>query len=164
MWSLGHAAPPENDARTALHRYRAGRWIGVSADPNQTVSDYLVQWLAAKRLRLKATTWVRYRDYIHHDLIPALGPIRLDELAYEHIHHYVQGPARRRPRTPHRVAHPRHPLQRHRRRRPPAPTPHQRRPAHRHPPPGLRRAHHLDRPRRSASCVTTTPTIRTSPT
>ncbi|MFF7655779.1 tyrosine recombinase XerC [Streptomyces sp. NPDC007983] len=81
--------PTEDEARTALHRYRAGRRIGVSADPNQTVADYLTQWLAAKRLRLKPTTWVRYRDYVHHDLIPALGPIRLDELAYEHIHHYV---------------------------------------------------------------------------
>ncbi|MCQ8190112.1 site-specific integrase [Streptomyces rugosispiralis] len=81
--------PTEDEARTALHRYRAGRRIGVSADPNQTVADYLVQWLAAKRLRLKATTWVRYRDYVHHDLIPALGPVRLDELAYEHIHHFV---------------------------------------------------------------------------
>ncbi|MEU0844580.1 hypothetical protein ABZ370_34575 [Streptomyces sp. NPDC005962] len=50
----------------------------------------LNQWLAAKRLRLKPTTWVRYRDYVHHGLIPALDPIRLDELAYEHIHHYVQ--------------------------------------------------------------------------
>lgn len=81
--------PTEDDARTALHRYRAGRRIGVSADPNQTVADYLIQWLAAKRLRLKPTTWVHYRDYVHHDLIPALGPIRLDELAYEHIHHFV---------------------------------------------------------------------------
>ncbi|MFD8463040.1 hypothetical protein [Streptomyces antimycoticus] len=28
--------------------------------------------------------------FVHHDLIPALGPIRLDELAYEHTHHFVQ--------------------------------------------------------------------------
>ena len=82
--------PTEDDARTALHRYRAGRRIGVSADPNQTAADYLNQWPAANRLRLKPTTWVRYRDYVHHDLIPTLGPIRLHELAYEHLHHYVQ--------------------------------------------------------------------------
>ncbi|MGW5692048.1 tyrosine-type recombinase/integrase, partial [Streptomyces asiaticus] len=82
--------PTEDDARTALHRYRAGRRIGISADPNQTVADYLLQWLAAKRLRLKPTTWVRYRDYVPHDLLPALRPIRLDELAYEHTHHFVQ--------------------------------------------------------------------------
>ncbi|WP_432045466.1 hypothetical protein [Streptomyces asiaticus] len=82
--------PTEDDARTALHRYRAGRRIGISADPNQTVADYLLRWLAAKRLRLKPTTWVRYRDYVPHDLLPALRPIRLDELAYEHTHHFVQ--------------------------------------------------------------------------
>jgi integrase len=80
----------EDDARTALHRYLDGRLLGISADPNQTVGEYLATWLDGKRLRLKATTWVRYRDYVQDDLIPALGPIRLDDLAYAHLHHFVQ--------------------------------------------------------------------------
>lgn len=29
-------SPTQDDARTALHRYLAGRSIGISADPNQT--------------------------------------------------------------------------------------------------------------------------------
>jgi hypothetical protein len=44
--------PSQDEARTALHRYLAGRRIGISADPNQTLADYLTEWLAAKRLRL----------------------------------------------------------------------------------------------------------------
>ncbi|WP_236654564.1 tyrosine-type recombinase/integrase [Streptacidiphilus anmyonensis] len=82
--------PSEDEARTALHRYLAGRRIGINADPNQTVADYLTQWLAGKRLTLKPTTWVRYRDYTVDDLTPALGAVRLDDLAYEHIQHFVQ--------------------------------------------------------------------------
>ncbi|MGW6915032.1 tyrosine-type recombinase/integrase [Kitasatospora sp. NPDC054939] len=81
--------PTEDEARTALHRYLTGRALGISADPNQTLADYLLQWLAGKQLQLKPTTWVRYRDYVHHDLIPALGQIHLDDLAYEHIHNFV---------------------------------------------------------------------------
>ncbi|WP_445519745.1 hypothetical protein [Streptomyces sp. NEAU-174] len=135
--------PTEDDARTALRRYRAGRRIGISADPNQTVAHYLTQWLTAKRLRLKPTTWVRYRDYVHHDLIPALRPIRLDELAYEHIHHFVQTQldAVRQHRLPTNVARPT----------------------------VIPRPASVERtiwpqPRPSASCTTATPMIRTSPT
>ncbi|MEU6844829.1 site-specific integrase [Streptomyces sp. NPDC046716] len=82
--------PTADEARTALHRYLAGRSIGISADPNPTLEDYLTQWLAGKKLRLKPTTWIRYRDYTRNDLIPALGPIRLDDLAYEHLLRFTQ--------------------------------------------------------------------------
>ncbi|GAA3053023.1 hypothetical protein GCM10020229_75760 [Kitasatospora albolonga] len=82
--------PTEADARDALRRYQAGRRLGVNADPNQTVAEYLTTWLAAKELTLKPTTWVRYRDYVHHDLIPALGAIALDDLAYEHLLAYAR--------------------------------------------------------------------------
>ncbi|MFZ3566779.1 N-terminal phage integrase SAM-like domain-containing protein [Streptomyces sp. BH097] len=73
-----------------VHRYLAGRSIGISADPNQTLEDYLAEWLAAKKLRLKPTAWIRYRDYSRNDLIPALGSIRLDDLAYEHLLRFTQ--------------------------------------------------------------------------
>ncbi|WP_063978462.1 MULTISPECIES: tyrosine-type recombinase/integrase [unclassified Kitasatospora] len=82
--------PTQDEARSALHRYLTGRRVGISADPNQTVADYLAEWLKAKQLRLKPTTWVRYRDYVEKDLIPALGTVRLDDLAYEHLLHFVQ--------------------------------------------------------------------------
>ncbi|MFJ8046048.1 hypothetical protein ACIRBX_36600 [Kitasatospora sp. NPDC096147] len=81
----------EDLARTALSRLLAGLRIGVNADPNQTVAEYLTDWLAAKKLRQKPTTWVRYRDYVIKDLIPALGAARLDDLAYEHLPAYARG-------------------------------------------------------------------------
>jgi integrase len=59
--------------------------VGVDADPNQTVGEYLSTWLAGKRLVVKPTTFVRYRDYVHQDLVPALGRVRLDELSYAHV-------------------------------------------------------------------------------
>ncbi|MFS7873712.1 hypothetical protein ACEYXF_10350 [Streptomyces asiaticus] len=124
-----------------------------------------IQWRAAKHLRLKPTTWVRYRDYVHHDLIPALRPIRLDEPAYEHIHHFVQaqltaargrptvwhilatlssaiGDAVRQPRLPTNVARPTV-----------------------IPRPGLRRAHHLaPSPGHPLPAPLPHQAIRTSPT
>ncbi|MFJ9523755.1 tyrosine recombinase XerC, partial [Kitasatospora sp. NPDC101801] len=80
----------EDLARTALNRFLTGLRIGVNADPNQSVAEYLTDWLDAKKLRLKPTTWVRYRDYITGDLIPALGAVPLDDLAYEHVLHFTK--------------------------------------------------------------------------
>ncbi|MFD8383060.1 hypothetical protein ACFV2X_31875 [Streptomyces sp. NPDC059679] len=77
--------PSEDAARSALRRMLEGEAGGFNADPNQTVADYLTTWLEAKALTLKQTTLVRYRDYVTHDLIPALGTLRLDDLAYRHI-------------------------------------------------------------------------------
>ncbi|KAK1176868.1 N-terminal phage integrase SAM-like domain-containing protein [Streptomyces sp. NBS 14/10] len=58
---------------------------GFTADPNQTVADYLTTWLEGKAYVLKPTTVARYRDYVTHDLIPALGALKLDELGHRHI-------------------------------------------------------------------------------
>ncbi|TWE20279.1 integrase-like protein [Kitasatospora atroaurantiaca] len=62
-----------------------GQAAGFSADPNQTLTDYLTTWVTGKQLVLKPTTYVRYRDYVTRDLIPALGTIRLDDLGHSHI-------------------------------------------------------------------------------
>jgi len=77
--------PTEETARTALHRFLEGYAVGFTADPNQTLADYLTDWLRTKQLQLKATTYARYRDYVTKDLIPALGNVLLDELSYAHI-------------------------------------------------------------------------------
>ncbi|MDK1471826.1 tyrosine-type recombinase/integrase [Streptomyces sp. 549] len=74
-----------DDAHAALVRFLQGADAGFNADPNQTVAGYLTAWLQAKQLTLKPTTLVRYQDYVVHDLIPALGHVRLDELGYAHI-------------------------------------------------------------------------------
>ena len=58
--------------------------VGFNADPNQTLADYLTGWLEAKELRLKPTTFARYRDYIRNDLIPALGDVLPDVLGCVH--------------------------------------------------------------------------------
>ncbi|MBV2151276.1 hypothetical protein [Kitasatospora sp. SUK 42] len=53
--------PTEESARAALRRLLEGHNGGFTADPNQTVADYLTAWLRAKALVLKPTTMARYR-------------------------------------------------------------------------------------------------------
>ncbi|MEU5613778.1 hypothetical protein AB0H03_34590 [Streptomyces sparsogenes] len=78
--------PTQDAARSALRRMLEGE---ATADPNQTVADYLTTWLDAKAYVLKPTTVARYRDYVTHDLIPALGALKLDELGHRHIAAYA---------------------------------------------------------------------------
>lgn len=72
-------------AAAALRRLLEGAIGGFDADPNQTVAEYLTEWLQAKSLTLKLTTLVRYRDYVVNDLVSHLGAIRLDELGRRHL-------------------------------------------------------------------------------
>ncbi|MFH8386468.1 tyrosine-type recombinase/integrase [Kitasatospora sp. NPDC018058] len=81
--------PTAEAARTALRRMIEGRAGGFNADPNQTITDYLTSWLKDKKLTLKPTTYVRYRDYVTNDLIPAFGQVRLDDLGHSHIAAFV---------------------------------------------------------------------------
>ena len=81
--------PTEEAARTALRRLLEGATAGFNADPNQSLADYLTEWLETKQLQLKPATLARYRSYVHQDLIPALGTVRFDELGHNHIASYV---------------------------------------------------------------------------
>lgn len=85
----GADSPSQDAAEQALRRFLEGEASGYNADPNQTVAAYLNAWLAAKALVLKPTTMARYRDYVRNDLIPALGTLKLDQLAHRHISAYV---------------------------------------------------------------------------
>ena len=76
-------------AEAALRTFLEGEAGGFNADPNQTVADHLHSWLAAKALVLKPTTMARYRDYVHNDLVPAFGTLKLDELRHRHISAFV---------------------------------------------------------------------------
>ncbi|MFB0632826.1 tyrosine-type recombinase/integrase [Streptomyces sp. AB3(2024)] len=76
-------------AEGALRRFLEGEAGGFNADSNQSVADYLTAWLAAKALVLKPTTIARYRDYVHNDLVPAFGTLKLDELGHRHIAAFV---------------------------------------------------------------------------
>jgi len=78
-------------AQAALRTFLEGEAGGFNADPNQTVADYLHTWLTAKALVLKPTTMARYRDYVHNDLVPAFGSLRLDDLRHRHISAFVTG-------------------------------------------------------------------------
>ncbi|UUY50881.1 site-specific integrase [Streptomyces yangpuensis] len=78
-------------AEVALRKFLEGEAGGFNADPNQTVDDYLTAWLAAKALVLKPTTMARYRDYVHNDLAPTFGTLKLDELGHRHIAAFVTG-------------------------------------------------------------------------
>jgi integrase len=62
------------DALSRLHQ-------GNDVEPSrQTVGEYLTEWLEASRGRVKPTTISGYRQFVHHDIIPALGGIRLQGL------------------------------------------------------------------------------------
>ncbi|MEU8495336.1 tyrosine recombinase XerC [Streptomyces lavendulae] len=81
--------PSHDSAEQALVRFLEGEAGGFDADPNQTVAAYLNAWLTAKALVLKPTTMARYRDYVHNDLVPAFGTLKLDQLAHRHISAFV---------------------------------------------------------------------------
>lgn len=72
-----------------MRRLLEGAAAGFNADPNQSLADYLTEWLDTKQLQLKPATFARYRSYIRQDLIPAPGTVRLDELGHNHIASYV---------------------------------------------------------------------------
>ncbi|MGA4561504.1 tyrosine-type recombinase/integrase [Uniformispora flossi] len=77
-------------AHAALRRLLDGEACGFDADPNQTVAEYLEDWLAEKEFVLKPTTYARYRDYVRNDLIPGLGALRLDDLGHRQILAFVR--------------------------------------------------------------------------
>lgn len=80
----------EQGARDALWRLLESAATGYNADPNQSLADYLTDWLAIKKLQVKPNTFIRYEGYVTHDLIPALGAIRVEQLAPHHIAGFVQ--------------------------------------------------------------------------
>lgn len=52
----------------------------IAINDTQTVPDYLTKWLRTRALTLSPTTTAHYYAYIHKDLIPRLGAIRLKDL------------------------------------------------------------------------------------
>jgi integrase len=80
----------QRQAHAALRRVLTCKQAGIHVDDQQTVADYLNQWLEYKQTRLKATTMARYTDYVRKDLSPALGAIRLEDLTHHHIADFVR--------------------------------------------------------------------------
>ncbi len=75
------------DAERALTAALAQRDRGIDVSPaNITVGEYLRRWLRDYATHNVApSTLARYTGIVDHHLIPALGPIRLQELRPAHI-------------------------------------------------------------------------------
>ncbi|MGH2509850.1 MAG: tyrosine-type recombinase/integrase, partial [Ktedonobacteraceae bacterium] len=54
--------------------------------PKQTVKQYLEHWLEnERRLRIRASTLIKYREILHGYLIPAFGHLQLSQLSSEQV-------------------------------------------------------------------------------
>ncbi|NGN62570.1 site-specific integrase [Streptomyces sp. A7024] len=68
-----------------LARLLEAERTGIDDDPRLRVDAYLLEWLHLKEQQLKPTTYRHYRQYVHRDLIPAFGRLRLTQLRPRHI-------------------------------------------------------------------------------
>jgi len=56
-----------------------------SLGERQTVRDFLLEWLEAKRSSLRLRTWLRYEQFIRLHIVPGIGRIRLAKLSPQHL-------------------------------------------------------------------------------
>ena len=80
-----HQWTTKSAAQRALDDVLARHGAGITVDDAEWTADYLRGWLKGKRYRLKPKTAHQYAEYVHKDLIPALGAIRLERLRHEHV-------------------------------------------------------------------------------
>ncbi|GAA2374398.1 hypothetical protein GCM10010246_81540 [Streptomyces cuspidosporus] len=57
--------------KTALERALESERTGLDCSEDLTLATYLAEWLRLKEKVLKPTTFARYRDHVHADLIPS---------------------------------------------------------------------------------------------
>lgn len=81
--------PSKRAAQEALQNVLDRHGAGVKVDDRETTGDRLSAWLAIKRSTVKPTTWHNYAEHVNKDLIPALGPIKLEQLRHEHVQSFV---------------------------------------------------------------------------
>jgi integrase len=74
----------KRQAQAALRDAQARQQAGVAAVEGVTVNEFLDTWLSSKR-KLRETTRRNYRTHIRRYLRPALGGLRLADLAPHHI-------------------------------------------------------------------------------
>ncbi|RDI23077.1 AP2-like DNA-binding integrase family protein [Lentzea flaviverrucosa] len=80
----------KTDAQVALSKVLEYERTGIVIEDRQTVADYLLGWLRGKASTLKPTTMANYHAYVHKDLIPHIGLIRLEDLSHQHVVLYVR--------------------------------------------------------------------------
>jgi integrase len=69
--------------RAAQRDYEQGLLVG---DARQTVSQYLAEWLDAKKPpEVRATTWMGYERMVRVHITPVIGRVKLSQLTPQHI-------------------------------------------------------------------------------
>jgi integrase len=68
--------------RVTMHEYKQGTLVVGS---NQTLKQFLDQWLQAKRMELKDGTYRYYQSYVEQHIVPALGHLKLQKVNDAHI-------------------------------------------------------------------------------
>jgi integrase len=68
--------------RVAINAYKQGTLVAGS---NQTLKQFLEQWLQAKRMELKDGTYRYYKTYVQTHIIPALGHLKLQRVNDAHL-------------------------------------------------------------------------------
>jgi len=95
-----------NAAEQALVRVLQAERTGVFEEPDMSVRDYLLEWLAMQEKVLRPTTFSNYHENVHNDLLPIFGTMRLADLRARHINAWVRTrlEAHRGPMIVYRVA------------------------------------------------------------
>jgi hypothetical protein len=75
----------ERKAKEELKKVTDRAQTSVKNDDRETVAQYLPKWQRAMRYTLKPKTLHQYGLYVGNDLTPALGTLKLEALAHEHI-------------------------------------------------------------------------------
>jgi integrase len=81
--------PTQRAAREARADFLSRHGLGVKFDDKESVGDFLLTNLAAKRKALKPTTAHMYGEYVNKTLIPAIGSVRLESLRHDHVQKMV---------------------------------------------------------------------------
>ncbi|WP_329491878.1 site-specific integrase [Kitasatospora sp. NBC_01246] len=77
--------PTRKAACQALEHALDYERTGLNLDDDLTVAGYLTEWLRTKQDVLKPTTYARYRDHVHNDLIPAFGRLKPSDPRERHL-------------------------------------------------------------------------------
>ena len=67
---------------TAMHDRKQGTLVMT---PNQTVEQFLANWLTAHTPSVRPRTIERYEGFVRLHVVPAIGRVRLDKLTAQHI-------------------------------------------------------------------------------
>ncbi len=72
----------QEQLKIALREQQQGTLITT---PQQTVEQFLTQWLESHRLVVRIRTYERYEQFVRLHLVPNLGHVQLQKLAVQHV-------------------------------------------------------------------------------